>query len=259
MSCSGGVTSNHAVAAGKILSYGLRVMPRFPKKLFFLLFLALVTACGKRAPRQPRQSRPLPPPTPTTSSSTPQPEEVKNTEPAGPQLSDSERKASARALYSEGVQLQERADCAKALPRFESAQRLYDAPTHVLHIAQCQAMLGRLIEAQENYATLHHLALTPQSPDAFKEAQGTARAEMARLKPRIPTLRIETNPPATALKIVAMDVNGTQTPADLIGVARPMNPGRYRVTINAGPGRTGVNEVELKEGEAKSVEVRLSK
>src|SRR5882672_5566746 len=126
--CGCGTTYGHRVVEFSDL------MSRF-SKLLFTSGLLVVVACGHRPPRQPR-TRPLPPPTPTASSTSPQPEEVKSTTPAdpSPQMSESERKASARALYAEGVQLQERADCQHALPRFESAERLYDAPTHLLHI-----------------------------------------------------------------------------------------------------------------------------
>jgi len=178
-------------------------------------------------------------------------------EPA-PQLSETERKAAARAAYAEGVALQQQKDCASALPRFETAQRLFDAPTHVLHIAECQAATGRLVEAQETYATLGHLTLEPKAPAAFREAQDTGRAELAKLKPRIPTLRLATNPPAPSLTALVVQVNGVGMPAYLVGIARPLNPGRYRVTATAAPGRTATGEIELKEGETKSLELRFS-
>ena len=241
-------------------------MPRFLHKAFcaaafmpVCLLLLLPAGCGRRPPRAARRP-PLPPP--TSSAATPQGEEprnVSNVEATAPQLSDAERKASARAAYAEGIQLQERGDCAKALPRFELAERLYDAPTHLLHIAQCHAATGRLVEAQETYATLSHLTLGPQAPAAFREALGTGRAELSRLKPRIPTLRLEASPPATSLKNLVVQINGTQLPADLVGVARPINPGTYRVTMTAGPGQSGTNEVEIKEGETKTLEVRLGR
>lgn len=217
------------------------------------LLLVLCTACGRRTPHA---ARPLPPPTVTAA-----PEEPKhgpNVDPNPPQLSDAEKKAAARAAFAEGVELQERKDCGNALPKFELAERMYDAPTHLLHIAQCQASTGRLIEAQETYATLAHLTLPPQAPAAFREAQSAGAKELARLKPRIPTLRLDTAPAAASLKNVVVQINGTQLPPDLLGIARPMNPGRYRVTVAAAPGRSGTGEIEIKEGETKTLEVKVA-
>ncbi|HSO35792.1 MAG TPA: hypothetical protein VLT33_24855 [Labilithrix sp.] len=227
-----------------------------PVCLLLLLVLLPTVACGKRGPRSPRRP-PLPPPSASAPAEEAKRPEVDAT--GGPQMSEPERKAAARAAYSEGVQLQDNNDCAHALPRFESAQRLFEAPTHLLHIAQCQAATGRLVEAQESYATLAHLTLNPQGPPAFREAQEAGRVELAKLKPRIPTLRLDTNPPPASLKGLVVQINGTQMPADLVGVARPINPGRYHVTMTAGPGKSGASDVEIKEGDAKALEVRFTK
>ena len=45
---------------------------------------------------------------------------------------------------------------------------------------------------------------------------------------------------------------------ELIGVARPLNPGRYQVKVTASPNLSGAAETALKEGQALSLEVRLS-
>ena len=232
----------------------------FTTSLCLLVLLATGTACGHRAPRTPRRTQPATPSTLTTTEEpAPLPVAPVSDTTSTPQMSEPERKAAARAAYAEGVQLQEQKDCAKALPRFESAERLFDAPTHLLHIAQCQAATGRLVEAQETYATLSHLSLDKQAPAAFREAQEAGRAEQAKIKPRVPTLRLDTSPPAASLKGLVVQINGTQMPADLVGIARPINPGRYHVTMSAGSGRSASGDIELKEGEAKALEIKFAK
>jgi hypothetical protein len=245
-----------------------------------LVLLALVTAlpltaCRRRSAHRPADSLPA-----SSASSSPTMQVIQTSTPGdgspssgasgssgssaptgasdASQMSEAERKAAARAAFAEGVAFQDKRDCAQAIPRFETAQRLYDAPTHLLHLAQCNALMGRLVEATELYSTLAHMTLTPEAPRAFRDAKESGRVEHARLAPRVPTLRVETSPSTSSLKNVVVKVNGTQMPADLLGVARPLNPGRYRVTVTASPSRSGTGEMELKEGEAKSLEVKLS-
>lgn len=68
--------------------------------------------------------------------------------------------------------------------------------------------MGMLIEAQESYLTLSHRTLPPQASSAFRDAKEKGRAELARLSPRVPTLRVTTSPAATTLKNVVVQVNG---------------------------------------------------
>jgi hypothetical protein len=164
-------------------------------------------------------------------------------------MSESERKATARAAYMEGAALQEKGDCASALPRFEAAQKLFDAPTHIIRIAQCQAQTGRLVEAQENYETLVHANLGPQPPDAFKQAQDAAKKELLAVKPRVPSLRLEVTPAPATLGGLLVQINGRPMPNELLGIARPMNPGTYKIVVSARGMRTRTVDIELKEGQ----------
>jgi hypothetical protein len=181
-----------------------------------------------------------------------------STAPAGPGMSESERKAAARAAYLEGAALQEKGDCASALSRFEAAQKLYDAPTHQLRIAQCQAATGKLVEAQENYELLVHKNLAG-APDAFRQAQETAKKELPTLQPRIPTLRVQITPPPASLKDLVVQLNGARMPNELIGIARPVNPGTYKVSATASGHKAAPVDVQLGEGDAKSVDLKLTK
>jgi hypothetical protein len=190
------------------------------------------------------------------------PPPVASATPAIPQMSESERKAAARAAYMEGLTLQEeKKDCAAALPRFETAQKLFDAPTHLLHIAQCQAQTGRLVESQETYETLSRLSLAATAPEPFKQAVEQAKKELPGVKARVPTLRVQVTPAPSSIPGLVVQLNGTTMPNELVGIARPINPGRYRVTCTA-PGWKQVaptDIVTVDEGTQKTADVKMSK
>jgi hypothetical protein len=110
------------------------------------------------------------------------------------ELSEAERKAAARSLFQEGVKAQDAGRHAEALVLFSKAQKLYDAPTHLLHIAECQALTGKLVEAAETYETLKRVPLAPGAPDVFVEAKRRAEQDLPALRARIPSLRIDVSP-----------------------------------------------------------------
>ncbi|MBX3187916.1 MAG: hypothetical protein KF819_12910 [Labilithrix sp.] len=177
---------------------------------------------------------------------------------AGAQISETERKSAARAAYQEGVTLQEAGKYGDALQRFESAQKLFDAPTHLLHIAECQALTGRLVEASETYELLARKQLPPGSPDVFVQAQQQGQAELPALRARIPTLRVTTKPEHTKLQNLQVTINGVSMPTELLGIGRPLNPGTYRFTAVANGYATARHvDVPLPEKENKSVELVL--
>jgi len=177
--------------------------------------------------------------------------------PAG--MSESERKATARAAYLEGVGLQENKNCVEALPRFETAQRFYPVPTHQLHIAQCQVAIGKLVEANETYEALVHVSLEKGAPDAFKQAQEEGTKELSALRPRIPTLRIQVLPAPNTLSQLVVKMNGNAFPNEVLGIARPVNPGHYKVTAWAAGYKEASAEVDVVEASPKAVELKLAK
>lgn len=177
---------------------------------------------------------------------------------ASAQMSEGEKKAAARAAYTEGVQLQDQGKPAEALARFEAAQGLFDAPTHLLRIAECQALTGKLVEASETYELLIRKTLPPGSPEPFVQAQEHARQELPALRQRIPTLRVTTRPDPKSLQGLVIVSNGRALPDGIIGIARPVNPGPYEVTATAnGWGTKEATRIEVREKETKSLELVL--
>ena len=186
---------------------------------------------------------------------------VETTPPPAPaiDMSESERKATARAAYLEGVKLQDSGNCPEALPRFEAAQKLFDAPTHLLHIGQCQAATGKLVEAAETYETLARKPLGKDAPEVFRQAQDEAKKELTQIKPRIPTLRVQVTPPPSSLSSLVVKLNGNAIPNEVLGIARPVNPGKYKVTVWAAGYKEASETVDVGEGTPKALELRLTK
>ena len=179
---------------------------------------------------------------------------------ANAQMSENEKKAAARAAYTEGVDYQEHGKFAEALADFEKAEKLYDAPTHLLHIAQCQTQLNKLVEATETYETLSHKTLEKGAPDAFKQAQDQGNKDLEALKPRIPTLRVSIKPDPSTLQDLKINLNDKQMPIEMIGIARPINPGTYKITASAKDyGTKDAALLEIKEKDAKSIDLTLEK
>lgn len=180
---------------------------------------------------------------------------------AGPpvDMSDSERKATARAAYLEGISLQEKGNCPEALPRLETAQRFFAAPTHLLHIGQCQAATGKLVEAAETYEDLARKPLAKDAPEAFRQAQDEGKKELTAIKPRIPTLRIQIVPAASTLSSLVVKSNGNAIPNEVLGIVRPVNPGHYKVTVWAAGYKEASSEVDVGEATAKVVDLKLVK
>lgn len=173
------------------------------------------------------------------------------------ELSEAERKAAARSLFQEGVRAQDAGRYADALVLFSKAQKLYDAPTHLLHIAECQALTGKLVEAAETYETLKRVPLAPGAPDVFVEAKRRAEQDLPALRGRIPSLRIDVSPRPEGLGGFQLVVNGVRIPLELVGVARPVDPGTTLVEATADGFEPARLEVVIREKETRTVGLAL--
>jgi hypothetical protein len=176
-----------------------------------------------------------------------------------PGMTEQERKAIARAAYQEGLGLQEGGKCYEAVSKFEVAQRFFPAPTHALHLAQCQATLEKLVDAAENYESLSRTQVTRDMPDAFKHAINDARKEGPAVRKRVPSLRITLTPAPSTLTGLTVKLNGAPFPVEVLGIARPIDPGKYRIVVTAAGYKEASSEVDVAESASRSVDLKLSK
>ena len=139
--------------------------------------------------------------------------------------------SAARALFASGVKLQEAGKPAEALELFRRADRVYAAPTIQLHLAECQAAVGQLVESAETYRRLNNAVLPADASGPFRAAQTQGQVELPQVELRIPQLRVDVLPANT--DGLEVQVDGVPLNGALIGVSRPLNPGEHKIVATA--------------------------
>ncbi len=170
------------------------------------------------------------------------------------QVGEAERVA-ARDLFKQGDELQRAGQYEGALDKFQRAEQVIQAPTNVLRIAECQAALGKLVEAAESYRTVVRWSLPPGAPPAFQSAIDQARGELSQVEPRVPRLVVRVAPAGVASEELYID--GTAVPAALLGEPFPLDPGDHKVLVSAPGYASPEQRVSLRERETKTVSVQL--
>jgi hypothetical protein len=175
--------------------------------------------------------------------------------PALAQVNDAQR-AAARDLFKAGDQAQRAGQFADALDKFQRAQQVFPAPTNVLRIAECDAALGRLVEAAEAYREVLRTPLPAGAPPAFQAAVDQAKAELSQVDPRVPKMTVQVQP--TGVQGAQMQIDGQSVSAALIGEPMPLDPGAHKLALIA-PGYASTEQsVDLKEHETRTVTVTLN-
>lgn len=163
----------------------------------------------------------------------------------------------ARSMMDQGYALKKKGDLKEALKRFKAADDIMHVPTTALPLAQVQADLGLLVEARDTLAaSLRRTPEKPNDPQVFKTARADGEKLDASLAPRVPALTITLKDLPNG-DTPTLDVDGADVPADAVGLPRPLDPGHHVVTVTS-KHSTGKAEVDVKEGEQRTLEVALT-
>jgi hypothetical protein len=166
-----------------------------------------------------------------------------------------EDKAAARVLATQGAEALGGKKYAESLDLVSRAEQMFHAPTHLLLIARSQVGLGRLVAAKETYLKLTREELGAGAPPAFKRAQQDGKDEMTSLDARIASLRIAVDGGGQQKFTVKMD-DQPVSPA-LLGVYRPVDPGKHEIVIYPVGQSPVKGAIELKDGEKKELKLTI--
>lgn len=159
----------------------------------------------------------------------------------------------ARDLFVEGSRLAERDLWADARDRFERSLALKRAALTLYSLGVAQRNTGRLVEALESFRAF----LVEPSTPAARPYEGPARDAVDALSKRIARLDIRIEPAQARAATVKLD--GVPIPAEALGQARAVNPGKRVLLASAAGFRPARVEVLLVEGEHASVRLVLER
>lgn len=155
----------------------------------------------------------------------------------------------AREQLKIGYGLAQEGKCDKALPHFLESLRLDPKAITLINLADCEEQLGKLADALGHWVDARSRAQSEGARAIEEEAERRANA----LEPRLARLTIALAPNAPKDAVVERDGIALGRPS--LGIPLPLDPGRHRLVVKARGYPNGVLEVNLGEGEAKSVEV----
>lgn len=165
-----------------------------------------------------------------------------------------EVRAAARATGYEGVGAFERGDFVDAADKLGRAFDVVKVPTLGLWYARALEKCGKLVQAAEVYEETVQLNVVSGRIKEQKEAQAEAVEELSELQPRVPTLTLITK---GSTEDVTLTIDDVQLPVEVIGLARPTNPGRHSLKARR-EGRELEWEITLAVGEHRSSKIDLS-
>jgi hypothetical protein len=168
---------------------------------------------------------------------------------------DAGKVAAARQIGFDGIKDYQAGNYAEASDKLERAYALVKAPTIGLWSARALAKLDRWVAATERYLETTRLPLPETNRDNHRKAQEDAAKERATLLARIPSLRVDVS--GVPANEVELTMDGVVIDSALVGVARPVDPGKHRV-VASWRGQQESGEIELREGTKETMTLTFS-
>lgn len=177
--------------------------------------------------------------------------------PAVAQPVDDATRNAARELAHRAGEAYRKGDYEKAQDLYHRSYALIPAPTLSLREARSLVKLGRLVEAAEAYVRTTRTPLEADSPEPYRQAVQQAYAELGKLRPRIPQLKIVVKGKKKNDGRLTVKMDGTPVASALIGVTGPVDPGKHTLTATTESGATASATITLKPSESKTIDLDL--
>jgi hypothetical protein len=172
---------------------------------------------------------------------------------AGAQPTDATKRATAQALYDEGMKLVNAKDYARACPKFEEAAKLVPDGIGVkLQLAECYEASGKLASAW----TLYRIVESEASRTNQEARRAEANAHMTALEPKLARIVVDVAPALREMGDLVVTRDGVEVASALFGVAVPVDGGKHTVLAKAA---SGTYEATVESVDGKSLTITVDK
>ncbi len=169
------------------------------------------------------------------------------------QPTDATKRATAQALYDEGMKLVNAKDYGKACPKFEEAAKLVPDGIGVkLQLAECYEASGKLASAW----TMFRIVESEAARTNQEARRAEANARQAALEPKLARILVEVAPNLRETSGLVVTRDGVEVSSALFGVAVPVDSGKHTVIAKAS---SGIFEATVESVDGKSLTVTVDK
>jgi hypothetical protein len=164
--------------------------------------------------------------------------------------------AQARELFNQGTELRTKGDNVGALEKLKAAHALADTPITGAELGKTFELVGQLVEAQEAFLSVARLPVRPEETPRSAAARRESALLVEQLRSRIPTVTVRITGVTT--DSVAVTIDGALVVKEALAGPRLINPGRHHILAKSTSGGTAETTVDVKEGEARDVELKIA-
>lgn len=160
--------------------------------------------------------------------------------------------AKAKAMFTEGLALEQSKDWAAALAKFEGVAKVKKTPQVMFHVAFCQERVGRMVEALALYKETLADATAGAADPKLAQVKTTTEEAIAALEKKIPTVTVTSKGPKPSGAEITLD--GKKLAA--LDKPEKVDPGVHTVEAKADGKEPFSAKVDAPEDTQRTVEIR---
>ncbi|MDI3284589.1 CDC27 family protein [Polyangium sp. 15x6] len=158
--------------------------------------------------------------------------------------------AAAQKAFDAGQDLFDKGRHEEAIAKFREAYSITKSPNARLMVARSLLALGKMVEAYEELsATRIEAATLAEQQPKYERARDSAAADLAALEPKVAKVIVALAQPEGA----RVTLNGTALPAERLGVAIVVLPGKVVVEVEPAKGAPMHREEVVVGGQTKTI------